>query len=150
MQAPSFGPPVNGLRLGLQWRSNFTLAFVLENVGPAPLLVHSHVSAGREHLDWYELTLSSATNAAPPRVLRFSEDRERSALLTATIAPNAQLAHVVDTREWGRSPSNRPAAGWRASPNYLLALAYDTSREHGAVWRGRLASGQLSTWVDLG
>lgn len=148
-QPPTFGTPVDGLRLGLQWRDNFTLAFVLENVSPAPITVLSHVMAGDTHLDGYELLLESATHTAPPRVLRFVERRTRSARAIVALAPGAQLSHTVDTRRWGRSPSNPIPPGWHTSPTYLLTLSYDTRNEAG-VWRGRLVAGQQSTWIDTG
>ena len=148
--APNFGPPVNGLRLGLQWVNNFGIAFVLENVSNAPITVLSHVAAGNTHLDWFELRVESATHNAPPRTLRFIETSTRSGRVIETIAPGARHAQAIDTRYWGHSASN-PAPGWHTSPTYLLTAIYDTSHEtERGVWHGRLESGTNGDWIDLG
>ncbi|RIK46865.1 MAG: hypothetical protein DCC58_01700 [Chloroflexi bacterium] len=141
--ALTWGQPQGGLRLGLA-ADGAQITLALENIGKQPLEVLSHVEAGEIHLDWYTLHVASGT--APPRLIHLLDDRDESAIIRATLAPQQRLQHTIDLQAW----ASRPANGGAPFPpgDYQLNATYSVT-PRGAVWAGRLEAGPVA-WVVRG
>jgi hypothetical protein len=130
---------VAGLRLELT-ADGETAVVTLRNVGATDLDVVSHVDVGEDHLDWYTLRLG-APGGAGPRTLRMFASRHESALVKASLAPGASVAHRVDLQAWARREINGAAP--IAPGTYELAADYEVSDEAG-VWNGKLSAGPIA------
>lgn len=140
MTAPSWGEPVDGLRLGIAG-TGAAIALHLGNTGDAPLTVLSHVMAPDEaHLDWFTVTLTRGDNE--PVQLRFLDDRNRSAEITVELPPGSELAHRVDLVAWAARPINDEVA--LEPGTYRVTASYEVPPD-GATWTGTLHSGSIET-----
>jgi hypothetical protein len=75
--------------------SSIDLTF--KNTGTTPLTFTTHVKAGLDHYDYLTVELTGPKGS---RVMRFSEDRDKSAPIDETIKPGGTLTRSVDLALW--------------------------------------------------
>ena len=99
------------------------LTLTLRNTGTAPVEVATHVDAGGlPHLDWLTVELD---DGRAPRTLHFVEARDRSALITATLAPGGTAVEAVDLVRWAiRGDGAAPLA----PGTYAVRATWDSRR----------------------
>jgi hypothetical protein len=126
-----WGAPAGGLRLGIG-SAGAVVSLALENTGERPLEVLSHVlAAGEAHYDWFTVRVDA-------RELRLLDDRNRSAVVRATLAPGESLRHEVDLAAWAQRPVN---GGEPLAPGaHELRARYEVGADESA-WTGRLDAG---------
>ncbi|GAB1641248.1 hypothetical protein [Krasilnikovia sp. MM14-A1259] len=138
MGAVAWSPVVDGLRLGGA-ADGGTVTFTLHNAGPAELTVLSHVDVGEIHLDWFSVLLDDS------RVLRFTGDRDESAVERARLEPGGSLKHAADLRHWAGRPVNG-GASLPAGPLVLrcrYVVDAEAAATFGGVWSGSLTTPQF-------
>src|SRR5689334_19177454 len=135
----AWGQAVSDLRLGLTTEGT-SVVFQLKNVGKTKLEVWSHVATHETHLDWYTLQL---TRDGTSRELRFSDDRDRSAKIKATLDPGGRLSHKVDVAAWAARAANGSQP--LAPGSYTATATYEVT--DGPVWLGKIASGPVAITV---
>lgn len=133
----TWGDPVSGVRLGLEIDATFA-TFHVQNVGTKPADVMSHVQAGETHLDWYTLEIDAPGGCK--REIGFVDERDRSAPIKVTLAPQAELSHRVDIASWAARPANGSKP---LSPGtYSVIARYQVSPGAApTVWTGTLSAG---------
>ncbi|MBX3161649.1 MAG: hypothetical protein KF773_37155 [Deltaproteobacteria bacterium] len=94
------------------------LELTFANVSAAPVTMRTHVRAGRDHHDDLTVRLTGAQT----RTLRFTEARDKSVPVDATLAPGGRLVRRVDLAAWAVRAGN---TGGPLAPG-----AYDVE----AVW----------------
>lgn len=128
----TWGEAVAGLRVGIGFQGPLA-EFCLQNVGAIPVTVLSHVQAGDSlHLDWFSLRHLAADGSR--RVLVFTGERDRSAVIRRVLEPDGVLVHRVDLGTWSRSPAN---GGVDFEAEGEAVLIYEV-RENEDVWQGHL------------
>ena len=134
---------MSGVRLGLEINAT-SATFHVQNVGTKPVDVMSHVQAGEQHLDWYTLELSASDGGQ--REIGFVDDRDRSAPIKVTLAPQAELSHRVDVASWGARAANgsKPLApgAYRVVARYTVPAGTNAT-----AWTGTLSAGPVPMTV---
>lgn len=139
---PAFGPPSEGVSLGLEVVDAHTIAVSLQNVGVEDVDVWSHVHAGGEaHHDWTELRITHPSGAV--RVARLLDDREIAAPVKAHLTPGSAVRHVIDLDAWLTRPVN---GGKPLEPaRYQLTAVYEVGID--GAWGGRVSAGPVELAV---
>ena len=136
-----WGNPLGGLRLGIGVHGS-DIELQLQNVGPDPLEVLSHVQAQETHLDWFRLILRDSQGGT--RELRLMDDRDKSAPVRVNLEPGASLRHAVSLTAWAQRSINGSQPIQPGS--YQVSASYETPRGS-TTWAGRLEAGPIDARI---
>lgn len=103
------------------------------NSGTTTLCVESHIATHEMQDDRVELTVATRGKPRSAVVVRFSDDRDKSARVIVTLSPGATVWHDLDVVAWAARSVN----GSRKLPAAPLTLTatYDSTGQTG-VWAG--------------
>ena len=105
----------------------------LFNNGTTTLCAESHIATHEMQDDRIELTIATRGKPRSAVVVRFSDDRDKSARVVASLAPGATVWHDLDVVAWAARSVN----GSRKLPAAPLTITatYDSTGQAG-IWAG--------------
>ncbi len=106
----------------------------LFNSGSTTVCVESHMRADGIQDDLLQITIATVGKPKTTIFVSFTDDRDKTALVTATLAPGATVWHDLDVVAWAARPRN----GRKKLPAAPLTLTatYDSSGQT-LVWAGK-------------
>jgi hypothetical protein len=121
--------------------SGTTLRVSLSNQGDDTLRAYFAVSGtSRRHHDFLTAEL---VGEATTRLLRFTGNRDDSAIGTVELAPGAEVADELDLSAWALDPIN--GATPLAAGTYALTATYKVN--HPKAWSGSISAGPVRLLV---